>query len=102
MIDIIENDNDDDNDINNYCLKATKHAERLFKMIDIIKNDNDDDNDINDYCLKASKHAERLFKMIDIDGDGNLTQNEFLRVVIKNFLFQTRFTHSDLLCRAAS
>ena len=40
-------------------------------------------NNINDchyYCLKASKHAERLFKMIDIDGDGNLTQNEFLRV----------------------
>ena len=54
--------------------------ERLFKMIDIIENDNDVNNDINDYCLKASKHAERLFKMIDIDGDGNLTQNEFLRV----------------------
>ena len=60
--------------------KASKYVERLFKMINIIKNDNDDDNDINDYCLKASKHAERLFKMIDIDGDGNLTQNEFLRV----------------------
>jgi hypothetical protein len=29
---------------------------------------------------KAGKHAERLFKMIDIDGDGNLTENEFLRV----------------------
>ena len=29
---------------------------------------------------KAQKHAEKLFKMIDIDGDGNLTENEFLRV----------------------
>ena len=29
---------------------------------------------------KATKHAERLFKLIDIDGDGNLTENEFLRV----------------------
>ena len=29
---------------------------------------------------KASKHAEKLFKLIDIDGDGNLTENEFLRV----------------------
>ena len=30
---------------------------------------------------KASKHAEKLFKLIDIDGDGNLTENEFLRVI---------------------
>merc|ERR1712025_938699 len=28
---------------------------------------------------KASKHAEKLFKLIDIDGDGNLTEQEFLR-----------------------
>ena len=61
-------------------LKGKQTGGEAFKMIDIIENDNDDDNDINDYCLKASKHAERLFKMIDIDGDGNLTQNEFLRV----------------------
>lgn len=29
---------------------------------------------------KATKHAEKLFKLIDLDGDGNLTENEFIRV----------------------
>ena len=37
---------------------------------------------------KASKHAEKLFKLIDIDGDGNLTENEFLRV---RFFFISNF-----------
>ena len=50
----------------------------MIMMIIILSKNNI--NACHYYCSKASKHAERLFKMIDIDGDGNLTQNEFLRV----------------------
>ena len=45
---------------------------------------------------KASKHAEKLFVLIDVDGDGNLTEKEFLRVLVCSSYGETVSTFSQL------
>ena len=46
---------------------------------------------------KASKHAEKLFVLIDVDGDGNLTEKEFLRVLVCSSYGETVSTLFQLL-----
>ena len=46
-----------------------------------------------DICLmlQAAAHCQKLFTMIDIDGDGNLTEDEFLRVITARKLRRRRY-----------